>query len=197
MFHETWHNYTRKQPPLEALPSKAGRLRARAHARPDELHARDVPVLGLSQMRWDLFDVSKHVMLLEEPAKVLRDSLGRELAVCRLPSGVHYYLVDDVAAVLRPFVEEIEDIVETSDLLNEVLPLRVNRAVKSFKCHELPPFVAFSAGDLGIMILAIKREWLAGIDVETYANWNGSWLCAAVRFRTKAEPAPYSSVCQR
>jgi diguanylate cyclase (GGDEF)-like protein len=28
-------------------------------------------------MRWDLFDISKHVVLLEEPAKVLRDSLDR------------------------------------------------------------------------------------------------------------------------
>jgi hypothetical protein len=70
-------------------------------------------------MRWDLFDVSKHVVLLEESAKVPRGSLDRELAACRLPAGVHYDLIDDVAAVLRPFVEEIEDIVETGDLLNK------------------------------------------------------------------------------
>jgi hypothetical protein len=102
--------------------------------------------MGLAQMRRDVFDVGKYAVLLEEPTKIVCDNLSRKLAACRLPAGVHHNLVYDVAAVLRPFVEEIEDIVEASDLLNKVLPLGVNRVVKGAKCHVISSFRGVQRG---------------------------------------------------
>jgi hypothetical protein len=63
-------------------------------------------------MRWDVFDGGRHIVLLQESAKVVCDSLGGELAACRLPADVQDHLIDDVVVVLRQFVGEIEDIVE-------------------------------------------------------------------------------------
>jgi hypothetical protein len=119
---------------------------------------RCVLLVGLPYMQADIFDIGELAMPLEKEAEVICDSLDRELAACRLPACVHHHLVDKTTPVLRPFIEEIKDVVEPGDLLNEVLALNVNGLLKSFECHGFPPFVALSANDLGTANSSIKRS---------------------------------------
>jgi hypothetical protein len=110
------------------------------HPRPPgpstQLHARCVLLIGLPQMHWDVFHVGELAVPLEKAAEIIRDSLSREVAGRCLPTCINHYLVDEIAPILLPFVEEIKDVVELGDLLDEVFLLHVNRLIESFECRR-------------------------------------------------------------
>jgi hypothetical protein len=89
-----------------------------------------------AKMHWDVFHVGELAVPLEKAAEVIRDSLRREVAGRCLPTCINHYLVDEIAPILLPFVDEIKDVVEPGDLLDEVFLLHVNRLIESFECHR-------------------------------------------------------------
>jgi hypothetical protein len=63
-------------------------------------------------MHGDVFDLGELAVLLEKAPEVIWDDLTREMAARCLPACINHYLVDEIAPILLPFVEEIKDVVE-------------------------------------------------------------------------------------
>ncbi|WP_411905483.1 hypothetical protein [Rhizobium mayense] len=102
-------------------------------------NATDVAIAGALLMKWKLLDRCQHIVLLQEQLEVLPHGTQWKLTDYRISAGPQHDDMRDVALLLRPFLKEINDVVEAAYFLNEVLPSHEKRAVKHVTCHCFLP----------------------------------------------------------